>query len=688
MPDGQQLDVVQHPTLGPLKFPKDMPFDERNASIQRQLSIAQQMPKGPTAPPLSMQTVANPLGAAREFGQGLLDVPRGIANIIPALAEPEKTIGEPAQQYWQQTKQQFGQGNPSWIANLVNTILAPTMIPQQTQAFAQTAMENPPRAAGQAAGMYAMGKLPEAPEIMRKGSQGYWDVGKRFLAEGAEKTGAEHAAIINKYLEATDAALAGQKEKIQQARISEPQAFADAEAKHQQRVQTVQQANAESQIGFNQRQQHLAIADQHAQAIADSLPQIHQAARAEASAAYGRQPKGTYDPAEIKNLIEDTARSKLQGNTQLPTAVSKIIKDIEQPPAPTLLDQASVFRGAGKEMRGAGKTISEGMTPEVFRQMDPKWRAAFLERASPETRERMMAPESTAPSAEIDAQRIHGFMSELGPATRSAALKPDEVSAIQATRAMLEGRLRKLYENENRLGDFQAGQAKWKQMANTFENASSPAKGGSPIAQALQTRDPVTGKLRADYVQAALSGDKSFPIAKQMLDRYRHLGAPTNELEVMKTHGDFADTLPSQVKWKATPQGPNYPTFTEWGTLPKTPEPPTWEEFDPVAARKAALKGTGKGLRSMRGIRGALDIAALAHAIVNGPAALTYPILRRVMGVGMERESYTDWLSRTTPEELEMIRDKQSLALQRNIAPSKVSLSKAEIKKLQNRGSP
>lgn len=37
MPDdqAQELDVVQHPTLGELKFPKDMPFEERNASIKR-----------------------------------------------------------------------------------------------------------------------------------------------------------------------------------------------------------------------------------------------------------------------------------------------------------------------------------------------------------------------------------------------------------------------------------------------------------------------------------------------------------------------------------------------------------------------------------------------------------------------------------------------------------------------------
>src|SRR5215471_14401543 len=31
----QNLDVVQHPTLGPLKFPKSMPFDQRNQMIEQ-----------------------------------------------------------------------------------------------------------------------------------------------------------------------------------------------------------------------------------------------------------------------------------------------------------------------------------------------------------------------------------------------------------------------------------------------------------------------------------------------------------------------------------------------------------------------------------------------------------------------------------------------------------------------------
>jgi hypothetical protein len=58
----QDLDVVEHPTLGPLKFPKDMPPDERNASIQRVLISRPdaQAPPSVPSPKLDMTRVGGP----------------------------------------------------------------------------------------------------------------------------------------------------------------------------------------------------------------------------------------------------------------------------------------------------------------------------------------------------------------------------------------------------------------------------------------------------------------------------------------------------------------------------------------------------------------------------------------------------------------------------------------------------
>jgi hypothetical protein len=159
-------------------------------------------------------------------------------------------------------------------------------------------------------------------------------------------------------------------------------------------------------------------------------------------------------------------------------------------------------------------------------------------------------------------------------------------------------------------------------------------------------------------VQAALTGDKSYPIAQQLLNRYRHLGAPTNELDVMKTHGDFADTLPSQVKWKGEPAGPKYPNFTEFGTLPKTPEPPTLSEFDPIEARKVALKQKGQMLGGTGGPYGVMrDIMGMKGALLGNPMALSYPVLRRILGSEVGSEKLVNWLSKATPEEMQMAKD-------------------------------
>jgi hypothetical protein len=88
MADDQALDVVQHPTLGELKFPKDMPFDERNKSIDRlenqsdpNKTLAQVSPEGRTPRPAPIQqpfserllgavTPKPQLGAGNEFSEG------------------------------------------------------------------------------------------------------------------------------------------------------------------------------------------------------------------------------------------------------------------------------------------------------------------------------------------------------------------------------------------------------------------------------------------------------------------------------------------------------------------------------------------------------------------------------------------------------------------------------------------
>jgi hypothetical protein len=690
MADDLQVDTVQHPLLGPIKFPKDMPYDERNNLIDSEVRTRSSQPGamqtrkgGPIVNANPQQNIppskvsidrpgkysqfSNVVDQAKQYAGGIKDIPTSIptfgeaGNPDSVLGSwPEKQVGESGD-YRARAEDALKQGDMvGYLGHLVNSILAPTMIPQSVEGLSQTAQTNPARAAGQLTGVGLLEKVPDAMPT-KVGVQRVLTIGPKLSEEAVTKRSTQLGEDVAKYGQQTQDWQSAIQEQIKQAKVAEPQAFEDAEAKHQQRVQTIQQANAESQAGFNQRQQHLDIADQHAQTIADQLPQVHQAARAEASEAYGPQPKGTLDAQELKGAIEDTASSKLQGSTKLPAAVSKIISDIDKPPEPSLLDQASVFKGAGKNMRGGGPQSAT----EAISVMEPKARAKYLESLSPTERAQLETPTSTEKTAPLDASRIHGFMSELGRAARSA-LNNDEISSINATRKMLEGRLRTLYENEGRLSDFANGQAKWKQMANTFENTKPTATGGSPVARALATRDPVTGKLRPDYVQAILSDDKAFPVAQELLNRYQHLGAPTNELQVMKTNGDFADTLPSKVKWQDSPAGPKYPIATEWGNMPKMPkEPGVPGEIDPRQLKLERLKQISNALQSMTSRWGAMgDTAGVLGAPLTGGKSLIFPS-RHLFGMALENPKLLNWLSEPSEQELA------------NIPSSKVALKRA-----------
>lgn len=174
MPGGQKI-----------AFPASMQDSEINNVLSNWIP-GSGMATNPTAPQpsVNMQTVATPKSVGTSFGQGLLDVPRGLTHALDTWMEPEKNIGEPQSQYWQQTKQQFGQGNPAWVANLINAVLAPTGLPQQTQAFAQGAMQDPVRAMGQGAGMYLAGKVPG----MTEGGPSTADL-KTGVADAAYKRG-------------------------------------------------------------------------------------------------------------------------------------------------------------------------------------------------------------------------------------------------------------------------------------------------------------------------------------------------------------------------------------------------------------------------------------------------------------------------------------------------------------------
>src|SRR5207302_7784068 len=164
------------------------------------------------------------------------------------------------------------------------------------------------------AGAESPDAITGVPENVRSGAQSYLRIGKDFVKEGAEKVGEENAA---------------------------------AWAKHQDKLASIREANAQQQGNYQQRQQMLDISNQHIADVSRKLPMLRDQAIAEGKAMY---PKiaGTVPATEIASGLTD-AMGKLQGTENYPTVIKRILDDLNQQ---NPLNQASVFKGAGRQARG------------------------------------------------------------------------------------------------------------------------------------------------------------------------------------------------------------------------------------------------------------------------------------------------------------------------------------------------
>ena len=90
MADQPELETIQHPVLGPLKFPVDMGPDERNESIQRALlASGKAPPPGPRAPKIDMQPSI--LGSTASMGpEGVAQGREAAGRSFPGIHGPTK----------------------------------------------------------------------------------------------------------------------------------------------------------------------------------------------------------------------------------------------------------------------------------------------------------------------------------------------------------------------------------------------------------------------------------------------------------------------------------------------------------------------------------------------------------------------------------------------------------------------
>jgi hypothetical protein len=404
---------------------------------------------------------------------------------------------------------------------------------------------------------------------------------------------------------------------------------ADVEGKYQEKLSAAQRANEAAKQTALEKQQLQTEAMGHAKELSEHLPQLKEQEKAFAKSLYP-EVEGTADASEMQGRLQNAIDSNIRGTDKPPTTLTRIVKELE-PENP--LAQASVFRGAGSQGRALRGGVNLSDLPEAAR-------AKILQRLGPEERAGYEAPE-TGTGKSLSFEQMHGYYSELGEEL-SKDLSGDERSSVTAARAELLGEMRKMAESQGKLTQFTEAQKNWSKYENTFNKTWNDKRGvASPIAKALNAKNPVTGEMLPERVAKLLSKDENYKLAQQMLSRYQ--GGKPELLQLMKEKMDQAGGMPKTMKETALPERPAGP-----------------EAVDPQALKTQALHETAQGMRSMKGIRGALDLLAVLHFLTTGnPLSMAYPLMRRGMSYGLESEGAMGKLTQPSEAEMRMIKPTQ-----------------------------
>lgn len=547
-------------------------------------------------------------------------------------------------------------GRPTAIAE--NLPIVGTM----GRGIAETAKEDPFRAAGQLASFEVyprVGRLTkaalEAPPI----SEMARDTARRVVragpaqlerAETAAGTGRESAITANR--EAAVRAK-GEYRQAEAARGAEHQAAEEAArqehvgqlaewekhtqegvraveekraqqaTQHAEKVKGVQEANKQAQAQVAQREQFIQQSGQHAEQLADSLQELEKAANKEAKEMY---PKitGTAEGGgeRVGEAVRAAAEQRLKGSGTMPDVIQRIVNDY----AP---------KQAGEPLEIFGEAVDPDSPIAQGLLEDPN--------LPPEIRAQLEAGTTKEPTFET----LHGQYSELGREYwrgQNAGMPGDSLASIAAARDVVAGEMQALAKAAGKTGEFAKAQKNYAQFQNTFHNSMSPARGGSPVARALDAIDPITGKLRPDYVRQALSETKAHKLATQLLSRYKN--APVAILKAMKDALDQADLLPKKAKVLAEPTAPKpiadfVPKEQPTLALPEPPAP--LDKF-----KYPGFKKVPQPFNREQFVRGRTQQAAEELQATKGFTGL----YRHPVGRVLESEPVKGWIAKEPPAPL------------------------------------
>ena len=367
---------------------------------------------------------------------------------------------------------------------------------------------------------------------------------------------------------------------VQDTQRENQRALAKARDLHEKEVA----ATAETQAQIAERQRLGAESRQHATDLSNGILQdLRDKAKAEASAAYGTI-NGTVSSEDINTDVRSAIKESLKGSGKTPAILERILVESSPVKGPASGVRA-LSETENQATRVAADILKKGGTPADARSamanlgFVPNQADAIVNAASGVT------GETAGPTYSFE--KLHGIYSELNHALYDSSLQGDEYRAVDKSKDKVLDRMRNLAKTDDPRGDkfarFEVAQAGYSQYAATFEDYRSAAKGGSPVAQALETYDRITKKLRPAYVQQILTEDKAYDLAKELLSRYRHLGWREDVLDDMK---DKLDRSKEPVKTHATPTQADV-SLKANPPRPELQRPPT---FDPVEWRKQRLR--------------------------------------------------------------------------------------------------
>lgn len=324
--------------------------------------------------------------------------------------------------------------------------------------------------------------------------------------------------------------VAGEKEAGKQAAFEEK----TKEAVDQNRQALAKGRQAAGNVAAGQ--DAAAQAAQHGVDMAKLLPEAHKAVRASAQAMYP-EIEGSASMDEVRQGVQEAADTHLAGEGPLPTSMARILKGAKE------LTEREQFENYSK-----GESVS-------FRD-------------------------------------LHGMYSELGQELYNRDLPGDSYQAVKAARDFIGDKMKGMADEEGKGEDFSEAQKNWAKYENTFNNNKGAAAGGSPIAKALRSRDPVTGALRPDFVRDALTNDKTYKVAKELLNRFPESQPLVAKLDALKQAHDAAKSAPKQAMEKGAP-------VSQLPSMKQMPEPPQAESFDPEEWRKDQVQKGAIGWQRM-----------------------------------------------------------------------------------------